>query len=90
MLVATKTRHLFATQLLKELNGDLVHFTTCKGNLPGNKPYCCKLRKVVGESREKFCFMQQNLYTFLVLSAQGRLVLQQVGDATSGQHKTPA
>ena len=42
------------------------------------------MRKVVGESREKFYFMQQNLYTFLVLPVQGELVLQQVGDATSG------
>ena len=28
--------------------------------------------------------MQQSLYTFRVLTAQSKLVLQQVGDATSG------
>lgn len=86
MLVATKTRNLFATQLvLKELNGDLVCI------LPPAKESCLATNHIVAsceqlleKSRKKFQFMQQSLYTFRVLTAQSKFVLQQVGDATSG------
>ena len=82
----TKTRNLFATQLvLKELNGDLVCI------LPPAKESCLATNHIVAscakqleKSRKKFYSMKQNLYTFCVLTAQSKLVLQQVGDATPG------
>ena len=55
------------------LNSD-VHFTTHESNLPVLQPLgCWQLQKVFGESREKFFFLQQNLYMLHILPAKGNL-----------------
>ena len=47
-----KTDNERATLLQNEFNSDIARFTTHESNLSCNKSACCRLRKVVAESRE--------------------------------------
>ena len=50
------------TSCAETLYSDVARFTTHESNLSCNKSVCCRLRKVVAESRELFYFLQENLY----------------------------
>ena len=75
---AKKTCNLFCNIATKLVEMRRCTFYQSPSNLSCNKSGCCKLRKVVAESRELFYFLHQNLYMLRVLRAQGKLVLQQV------------
>ena len=60
----------FATLLQNELNSDVGLFIVDELNPSSNKSAgCCRLRKVVAESRDQFYFLQQNLHMLRILSA---------------------
>ena len=73
-----KTCNLFCNIAVKRVEMRRCAFYQSPSNLSCNKSGCCRVRKVVAESREWFYFLQQNLYMLRVLPAQGKLVLQQV------------
>ena len=62
--IKRKTRkcNLFCNIDTKKLNSGVARFTTCESNLSCSKSLCCRLRKVVAESREWFYFLKENLY----------------------------
>ena len=62
-----------ATLLQNGLKSDAC-FTTHESNLPVLQPLgCWRLQKVFAESREKFFFLQQNLYMLHILPAKANL-----------------
>ena len=62
-----------ATLLQNGLKSD-VRFTTHESNLPVLEPLgCWRSQKVFAESREKFFFLQQNLYMLHILPAKANL-----------------
>ena len=54
--------HQYGRRDVNTLYSDVARFTTHESNLSCNKSVCCRLRKVVAESRELFYFLQENLY----------------------------
>ena len=67
-----KTCNLFCNIAVKRVEMRRCAFYQSPSNMSCSKSVCCRVRKVVAESREWFYFLQQNLYTLRVLRAQAK------------------